>query len=247
MCAMPETSKEQSVEAFAATDIGPKRKRNEDRSLVRRLHGSGLLAAVADGMGGAAGGDVAAQISMDVLGALDVSGARVAVRLAEALQEAGRAIMKQAAKTPSLEGMGTTATAVVVRGPKAYWAHVGDSRLYHLRGGVLRQVSVDHSFLQTFLDDGSMTPEEVAKHPFRHVLDQCVGCSECVPDSGVLELLSGDVLLLSTDGLHKVIDDKAIIDCLRPESPLKACVVKLIAAALAGGGTDNVTVVALRI
>lgn len=247
MCAMPGKSKELSVEVFAATDIGPKRKRNEDRSLVRHLDGGGLLAAVADGMGGAAGGDVAAQISMDVLGALDLSGEAVADLLADALKAAGRAIVKRAAKTPALEGMGTTTTAVVVRGSTAYWVHVGDSRLYHLRGGILRQVSVDHSFLQTFLDDGSMTPEEVEKHPFRHVLDQCVGCSECSPDAGILELLPGDVLLLTTDGLHKVLSDKAIIDCLRPQLPLEAGVTKLIAAALAGGGTDNVTVVALRV
>jgi protein phosphatase len=247
MCAMPGKSKEQGVEAFAATDIGPKRKRNEDRSLVRHLNGRGLLAAVADGMGGAAGGDVAAQISMDVLGALDFSGEAVAALLSDAIQEAGRAIVKRAARTPSLEGMGTTTTAVVVRRSTAYWAHVGDSRLYHLRGGTLRQVSVDHSFLQTFLDDGSMTPEEVEKHPFRHVLDQCVGCSECSPDSGVLELLSRDVILLTTDGLHKILNDKAIIDCLRPPLSLEAGVTKLIAAALEGGGTDNVTVVALRI
>lgn len=247
MCAMPGNSKEHRVEVFAATNIGPKRKRNEDRSLVRHLDGSGLLAAVADGMGGAAGGDVAAQISMDVLEALDFSGEAVAALLIDAIRGAGRAIVKRAARIPALEGMGTTTTAIVVRRSTAYWAHVGDSRLYHLRGGILRQVSVDHSFLQTFLDDGSMTPEEAAKHPFRHVLDQCVGCSECSPDSGVLNLLPGDVILLTTDGLHKVLDDKAIVGCLRPDFPIEAGVTKLIAAALEGGGTDNITVIALRI
>jgi len=214
---------------------------------VRRLDDSGLLAAVADGMGGAAGGDVAAQISMDVLAALDFPGGPSEVALAAAIKKADRDIARRAAKTPTLEGMGTTTTAVVVRRSTVYWAHVGDSRLYHLRGGILRQVSVDHSFLQTFLDDGSMTPEEVENHPFRHVLDQCVGCSECSPDSGVLEMLSGDVILLTTDGLHKVLNDKAILDCLRPPFSLEAGVMKLIAAALAGGGTDNVTVVALRV
>lgn len=235
------------MEVFAATDIGPKRKRNEDRSLVRHLDGSGLLAAVADGMGGTAGGDVAAQISMDVLGALDFSDGPAEVSLVAAINEAGRAIAKRAAKTPSLEGMGTTTTAVVVLGSSAYWSHVGDSRLYHLRGSKIRQISIDHSFLQTFLDDGSMTREEAEKHPFRHVLDQCVGCTGCLPDSGVLEILPGDIVLLSTDGLHKVLNDKAIAACLRPPLSLEAGVTKLIAAALEGGGTDNVTVVALRI
>lgn len=244
---MPGNSKGYRVEVFAATDIGPKRKRNEDRSLVRHLDGGGLLAAVADGMGGSAGGDVAAQISVDVLAAHNFPGVPSAAALAAAIKEADQAITKQAAKIPTLEGMGTTTTAAVVFGSKAYWAHVGDSRLYHLRGGILRQVSVDHSFLQTFLDDGSMTPEEAAKHPFRHVLDQCVGCSVCVPDSGVLELLPGDVLLLATDGLHKVLGDEAIAECLRPELSIESGVVKLIAAAFEGGGTDNVTVVALRI
>lgn len=235
------------MEVFADTDIGPKRKRNEDRSLVRELDGGGLLAAVADGMGGSAGGDVAAQIAVDTLGVLNLSGDTIEKSLVAAITEAGQAITKHAAKTPKLEGMGTTTTAAVVIGSKAYWAHVGDSRLYHLRGGILRQVSVDHSFLQTFLDDGSMTPEEAAKHPFRHVLDQCVGCSECAPDSGVLELLPGDVLLLATDGLHKVLSDKAIADCLPPELSIEAGVKNLIAAALEGDGTDNVTVVAIRI
>lgn len=247
MCAVPGKSRGSRAEAFAATDIGPKRKRNEDRSLVSVLEGGALLAAVADGMGGSAGGEVAAQIAMETLGALRLSDEPIEVALAAAMKKAGRAIIKRAAKNPSLEGMGTTATAVVVLGSSAHWAHVGDSRLYHLRGGKLRQVSVDHSFLQTFLDDGSMTQEEAAKHPFRHVLDQCVGCSTCVPDSGVLDVLPGDMVLLSTDGLHKVLSDKAVTTILRAEESVQAVVVKLIAAALKGGGTDNVTVVALRI
>jgi protein phosphatase len=247
MCAQPGNSNTRIVDVFAATDIGPKRKRNEDRSLVRRLDGYGLLAAVADGMGGAAGGDVAAQTSMDVLGAQDFADGPSEAALVAALKEADRTISNLAKLTPTLEGMGTTATVVTVHGTAAYWAHVGDSRLYHLRGGTLRQVSVDHSFLQTFLDDGSMTQEEVEKHPFRHVLDQCVGCAKCIPDAGSLELLQGDILLLSTDGLHKVLSDKAITDCLRSPPSLEAAVTKLIAAALAGGGTDNITVVALRV
>ncbi|UJX40082.1 protein phosphatase 2C domain-containing protein [Desulfovibrio sp. JY] len=234
------------MEVFAATDIGLTRKRNEDRYLVMHLQSGGLLAAVADGMGGEASGDKAAQVAVDILKQQSSLPEPIDVSLASVLKEADAAIVRLVVANPALEGMGATVTSAVVADGKVYWAHVGDSRLYLLRNNMLKQITTDHSFLQTFLDEGTMTPEQVAKHPFRNVLDQCVGCSECSPDHGIFEAIQGDCILLSSDGLHRYVPEKEILSILRLGDTSKKCVSMLIAAALKHGGNDNITALVVK-
>lgn len=228
----------------AATDAGLKRSRNEDRHLIRETGENSILLAVADGMGGEARGDVAAQTVIDVL--TDLAGREdvAAESLRAAVDTANEQLLRMVAKEPELEGMGTTATIVLVKEMVAHVAHVGDSRLYLFRDGALEQMTSDHAFLQTFLDDGSMTPEEVSKHPFRNILDQCVGCPACAPDFKEFPVLPGDILLLTSDGLHKELDDRQIAQLLGSDAPLQSRVAGLVDAALGVGGRDNITAVA---
>jgi PPM family protein phosphatase len=211
------------------------------------LKDGGLLAAVADGMGGEARGDMAAQLAVDVLKEQDCLAEPIEATLASLLKEADAKIARVVVTTPSLEGMGATLTTVVVADDKVHWAHVGDSRLYLLRDNALKQITTDHSFLQTFLDEGSITPEQAETHPFRNVLDQCVGCSECLPDYGVFEIFSGDFVLLSSDGLHKFVPENEIVSILGLDTTLENHVATLIAAALERGGKDNITVIVIKI
>jgi protein phosphatase len=233
-----------AITTHAVTNIGHKRSRNEDRYLVREMGADSILLAVADGMGGEAKGDVAAQTVIDALTELASTGDVSESILQEAVSTANDALLRMVAREPELEGMGTTATIVLVKGMMAHFIHVGDSRLYLFRDGTLTQKTSDHAFLQTFLDDGSMTPEEVGKHPFRNLLDQCVGCPECSPDSERFTVVPGDILLLTSDGLHKDLDDRQIVQHLATDTPLDRRLETLVESALALGGKDNITAVA---
>lgn len=233
-----------SITTHAVTDIGLKRSRNEDRYLVRETGEDSILLAVADGMGGEAKGDVAAQTVIDVLNDLADKGDVSEDILRQAVITANNLLLRMVDKEPELEGMGTTATIVLVKGTMAHFIHVGDSRLYLFRDGKLQQKTSDHAFLQTFLDDGTMTPEEASKHPFRNILDQCVGCPSCAPDSEKFTVLPRDILLLTSDGLHKELDDRQITHHLARNASLQSRLERLVESALSAGGKDNITAVA---
>jgi len=187
---------------WAQSHIGYKRKTNQDRFLVRRLDDrKGVLLAVADGMGGEAGGDIAARMVID-----DLERASIAYRASEhdlsrILAQADEKIRKRAKKAPSLEGMGTTATVVLVRQNTAYWSHAGDSRLYLFHAGSLDQISIDQTFIHDLIADGTITREEADRHPMRNVLDQCVGCGSLSVESGRCKVMEGDRVLVCSDGL----------------------------------------------
>lgn len=231
------------LDTAAVTDKGPRRSRNEDRFLVRELADGSVLLLVADGMGGESGGDVAAQVVVDILARFPGADGKGHEPLVAALHEADDRIRALADEDPEHEGMGTTATVVLYGQGSAHWAHVGDSRLYHLHRGRLRQVTTDHRFIQEFLDDGSLTPEQAATHPFRNVLEQCVGCSEVSPDGGSFPVADGDRLLLCSDGLTRYLDDGEIGTSLATQAPAGTVAETLIRTAIDRGGRDNVTVI----
>jgi protein phosphatase len=226
---------------WATSHRGYKRSRNEDRYLARPLD-KGALLAVADGMGGETGGDTAAQAVVDTLQRHADDASRPAeLDLCAALQAAGREIADRVREDPGLEGMGTTATVVLVAGGRARWCHVGDSRLYLYRAGSLEQITTDHTFVQELLDDGTLTQEEAASHPLRNVLDQCVGCAALDPDNGSFPLQDGDRLLLCSDGLTRHVTEQEIASLLAGEDP-REIGERLVRGALNAGGKDNVTV-----
>jgi len=231
---------------WAQSHTGHKRKTNQDRFLVRELEDCRILLAVADGMGGEAGGDIAAQMVIDDLDAIMIGTGRYEHDLTQILSKANEKIRQRARENPDLEGMGTTATVVVVSQDTAYWSHVGDSRLYHFHTGSLTQVTTDHTFVQDLVADGTLSQKEADRHPLRNVLDQCVGCGSLKAESGRFKVMAGDRLLLCSDGLIKHVSDDSIKAVLA-KGNARQSVQELIDQALHAGGKDNITVVIMDI
>jgi len=235
-------------QVYEATDVGLVRSGNEDNLAVLA---DVSVYAVADGMGGEAAGEVASQMLVDSVREL-LSG-REEIReedLCQAIIQANRAIRQYVLEHPGCEGMGTTATLLHLddHADSGSWAHVGDSRLYVLRqdSQVLEQITRDHSYVEDLVREGTITPEEARNHPQRNMLTRAVGAMEnLMVDSGQLVVKAGDIFLLATDGLMKHVADEKIVHLLREshDNPAKA----LVNAALADGGSDNVTAVVVSL
>jgi PPM family protein phosphatase len=210
--------------------------------------------AVADGLGGHQGGEVASATAVEPLARLDgrqfTDPAEAAEALATAIREANQAILDRAAGDPALYGMGTTVTAAAVVGDThIQLAHVGDSRAYRLREGTLDQLTTDHTVVGELVRRGRLTPEQAAIHPERSILTRAVGLDPRVPVDlpDPLELSPGDQLLLCSDGLTEAVDDDQIAELLSAAPDGNAACRSLIDAANDAGGPDNITVVLVRV
>jgi PPM family protein phosphatase len=239
------------LSSFARTDVGLARSGNEDSHLRGRT-----VFAVADGLGGHRGGEVASAMAVEPLGAVDGRAFADADQAAEALtgaiRSANQAILRESRADPELWGMGTTVTAAAVAagGGVLQLAHVGDSRAYLLRTGApLRQLTTDHTLVAEAVERGLLSRQQAAVHPQRGVVTRAVGLDPEVqidlPDP--LELEPGDQVLLCSDGLTEVVDDDQIAGVLAEEADGGDACGALIAAANRAGGPDNVTVVLLRV
>jgi PPM family protein phosphatase len=236
------------------SDRGKRRVRNEDAVLALPEHG---LFAVADGMGGHAGGDVASRLAVGALEAAwsapPTGGGTDAAQLDRLLragfQAARDAIHAAAVAMPELAEMGTTLTAVALdaSGMTALIGHIGDSRLYLLRGGELRQITRDDTWVQAQVDAGELTPRQARRHPRSAMLTRVIGMQENEPPAiAALTTLPGDTLLLCSDGLSGMITDEEIALLLaRPDEPA-VLATQLVGAANRRGGWDNISVIVLR-
>ena len=234
------------IRATAKTDIGRARERNEDAFLVRDP-----LFAVADGMGGHRGGDVASSYALDIIsdsGTGDGEETAPLPRLVRRIREANRRVMERGDADRDLRGMGTTITAVVADGERAHIAHVGDSRAYLLRDSALQQLTEDHTLVQRMVREGRLTQEQAGRHPQRSILTRAVGVEDdLVVDELTLDLHDGDRILLCSDGLTNMVGEEQIRAILTEASePDEACA-GLIDAANGAGGDDNITVVLLDV
>jgi serine/threonine protein phosphatase PrpC len=236
------------LSSFAGTDVGRTRSGNEDSYFCGRT-----VFAVADGLGGHQGGEVASAAAVEPLAALDgrefATPAEAAEALAGAIAEANAAIGDQAAANPSLWGMGTTVTAAAVAGDHLQLAHVGDSRAYLLREGSFGQLTTDHTVVGELVRRGRLTPAQAAIHPERSILTRAVGLDPRIPvdTPDPLELRPGDQVLLCSDGLTEAVPDPDIADVLSREPDGHAACRSLIDTANDNGGPDNITVVLLRV
>jgi PPM family protein phosphatase len=224
------------------SDVGLERDGNEDSFLVRPP-----LFVVADGMGGAQGGEVASRTLVGVFEEA-AAGARLPGALAPTVEEANARIYAMAKDDPSLRGMGCTATVSYVAGGRLTTAHVGDSRLYRLRGDSFEQLTEDHSLVGGLVRLGQLTPEEAAVHPQRSVILRAVGVEARVEvDVQEHELEPEDVYLTCSDGLTGMVRDEVIAETLKSLPALSAAAEMLIGLANSAGGRDNITVVLFRI
>jgi PPM family protein phosphatase len=220
------------------SDVGLEREGNEDAAYA----GARLLA-VADGLGGHAAGEVASAAAIDALRPLDtdVPAGELINALDHAVRRASGALRDMVKADPSLEGMGTTLTALLWSGSQLGLVHIGDSRAYLLRDGEVFQITHDHTLVQSLLDEGKLTAEEAASHPQQQLLLRALGGGNTEPDLQLREARVGDRYLLCSDGLHSEAPAESIGRVLREVSDPDEAAARLIALAIDGGGHDNVT------
>ena len=235
----------------ARTDVGMIRSGNEDSFFAHATPEVGVFI-VADGMGGHAAGEVASEMTVQIisreletLGGVD---AGAIDRLAEAIRHANRAVYERTIHESDKQGMGTTASVLVVSGTQFIIGQVGDSRVYLLRDGALRQLTKDHSYVQEQVDAGLLTPEQARYHPYSNVITRCVGASDQVePDTYVGDLRPGDVFLVASDGLTGMVDDRRLQQLLLSRASAGRVVDALIAEANYRGGLDNITAIVVQV
>ena len=227
---------------FQATHVGKVRHNNEDSLIVIEPE----TFVVADGMGGAQAGEVASQMLVETVKEfLSETPPYNEQILSQAILLANSKILNLARQNPNYLGMGTTATSLSLDDRKAYFAHVGDSRIYRLRNNFLEQLTEDHSYVETLVRRGEITPDEARVHPMKNVLTQAVGVVENISvDTANFPVESGDTFLLCTDGLTNMVDDENIAKILQGASnPADA----LIDVALRAGGRDNISVIVVGV
>jgi PPM family protein phosphatase len=223
----------------AVSDVGRVRSNNQDSGFA----GEHLLM-VADGVGGAASGDLASAVAVRTLRPLDNDPpADMLEALAGAIHRADMRLGEIIEDDPRTEGMGTTVTAVLFDGERMGLAHIGDSRSYLLREGELSQLTHDHTFVQTLIDEGRITSDEARTHPHRNLIMKVLdGRHEIEPDLAMHVLQAGDRIMLCSDGLNGFVSDETLRELLSDGTPDSAAV-ELVHAALDANSTDNVTVV----
>ncbi|XUL94226.1 Stp1/IreP family PP2C-type Ser/Thr phosphatase [Streptomyces galilaeus] len=230
-----------SLRFAAGSHKGMIREGNEDSGYA----GPRLLA-IADGMGGQAAGEVASSEVISTIVSLDddVPGSDILTSLGTAVQRANDQLRMMVEEDPQLEGMGTTLTALLWTGQRLGLVHVGDSRAYLLRDGVLTQITQDHTWVQRLVDEGRITEEEATTHPQRALLMRALGSGDHVePDLSIREVRAGDRYLICSDGLSGVVSHQTMEDTLASYQGPQETVQELIQLALRGGGPDNITVI----
>jgi len=227
--------------ATGLSDVGMVREGNEDNYLHDERLG---IFAVADGMGGHEAGEVASAVAIEALRAGVAGGSLIT----EAVIQANTAVLEKADANPAMRGMGTTLTAAIEVEGGLRIGHVGDSRAYVLRDGILARVTDDHSLVEELVRAGQITLEQAAVHPQRSVITRALGIERDIEvDDISLELTDGDRVLICSDGLSGMVRETEISAIMRRETDTDAVARALIAAANAGGGEDNITVVVIDV
>lgn len=247
------------IRSAAKSDVGRVREKNEDAFLVNEALG---LFVVADGMGGHLGGQIASRTAVETIGSVignrreevvealqtePIEASAVPHVLADGVRAACAAVHEASRKDPELVGMGTTVTALIIGGGRAYVAHVGDSRAYLRRGDRIVQVTDDHSLVNEQVKAGILTWEESRQSRLKNIITRCVGVERDVAvDTYALPTEVGDSFLLCSDGLSNLVDDASIGFELR-RGPVIEVPERLVALACEQGGDDNVTVVCVEV
>ncbi|HKQ69955.1 MAG TPA: Stp1/IreP family PP2C-type Ser/Thr phosphatase [Polyangiaceae bacterium] len=255
---------EENIRFFAATDVGRVRDHNEDNYLVDKKLG---LFVVADGMGGHAAGEVASALAVRTVhdevkkekqliddyqagtkGAAKVTDRDILNLLEFAVQRACARIHEEALSDKQKRGMGTTLSSLLVVGNKGFIGHVGDSRIYMMRGGRVQQLTEDHTVFNELIKRGKLTRDQIEKVAHKNAITRAVGVYERVEiDTLLIELLPGDQFLLASDGLHGYVNDPVDLTPYLAEADGEAAVQQLIAFANEAGGKDNITSIVVRL
>lgn len=236
----------------ARSDVGMVRPGNEDSFFAEADARRGVFV-VADGMGGHAAGEVASEMAVDIISRallqLDgVTQADAVERTAQSLRDANRAIYTRMLAESDKQGMGTTASVLVLSAGRYLIGQIGDSRVYLLRGGELRQLTKDHSYVQEQMDAGLLTAEQARYHPYSNVITRCVGASDAVePDLYQGDVQPDDLFLVASDGLTGMVDDRRLQQLLAARVGPARIIDSLIAEANGRGGLDNITAIVVQV
>jgi serine/threonine protein phosphatase PrpC len=237
------------------TDLGRVRENNEDKYEYyvpeddATLATRGMVFLVCDGMGGHAAGQIASELAAKTF--IDVylhhPSDDPAIAMQSAVTAANRFVVDVGRAIPARRGMGTTLSGLVLIQDQVYTCQVGDSRIYRLRSGQLTMLTHDHTWVDEAIRNGTLTPEEAETHPYKHVLTRAIGTEgDLKSDVEAGPLFVDDIYLLCSDGMTNHVDDDTIADHLGAYAPSEACW-RLVARALAGGGSDNCTVMIVRV
>lgn len=242
------------MKIVAKTDKGLVRENNQDAYAVGELPGEVAWAVVCDGMGGAAGGNIASALAVKVISDKITSSYNEKMRdssiknlLDSAITAANIEVYDMAYSRPDLQGMGTTVVAVVVRDNIAHIAHAGDSRAYIVNSEGVEQITTDHSLVQNLVDRGEITKEEAEHHPNKNVITRALGVDKRIDvDFSEIDLQENETLVLCTDGLSNCVNNAEIAEDIK-DGQYYAFADRLVKRANKNGGNDNITVVAIAI
>lgn len=233
-----------TLEIVAHTDIGMVRKTNQDRYAIHLLSDGTVLMALADGLGGEPGGEIASSHLMESLNSLTTleheNNTEVLVSFFNKMDQE---LTHMAEKNRALNGMASTLIVVAINGNTAHWVHSGDSRLYHLRNGVLNRLTQDQTLACFLVQEGEISFDQAKTHYSSQVLDQCIGCRELAPETGRILLKPQDRLILISDGCYRGVPEKTLGQVCSRADTLDRVAEKLVGLALDAGGQDNITVV----
>ena len=242
------------MKIVAKTDKGVVRENNQDAYAVGELPGDVAWAVVCDGMGGAAGGNIASALAVKVISDKITSSYNEKMRdssiknlLDSAITAANIEVYDMAYSRPDLKGMGTTVVAVVVRDNVAHIAHAGDSRAYLVNKDGVEQITVDHSLVQNLVDRGEITKEEAEHHPNKNVITRALGVDKRIDvDFSEIDMQENETLVLCTDGLSNCVNNSEMAEDIK-DGQYYAFADRLVKRANKNGGNDNITVVAIAI
>lgn len=242
-----------NVKIAQITDTGLKRKQNEDQIGVFYNASDQALLLLCDGMGGQNAGDVASEMALYQVGVNwekteDMRGESTQNWLTEVFIETNTRILDKSNQYEDLLGMGTTIVALACLGREVIIAHVGDSRAYHIRQGVMTQITKDHSYVQELVDNHIISAEEAKHHPQKNIITQSMGVNPSIEvDLIRLHVSNDDIFVLCSDGLSDMLDDEQILEIICHEPHIDEALTKLVEAANAAGGRDNISIIAAHI
>jgi protein phosphatase len=228
-------------------DIGLKKESNQDRVYASQLDERTWIFGVADGLGGQPGGEEAADIVLSTMENFTPRKDDLAQQTVQLLLEAGEAIIREGDKNPDLYCMCSTADVIIIREYTAFWAHVGDCRIYHYHKNKFVQITSDQNLAGQLFRDGEISAEERETHPGRTFLLQALGEDDIEPESGSFTLATGDLLLLCSDGLHDLVNDQTIKKTLNETASPAQKVEALKTHALQAGGDDNIALILIQV
>lgn len=238
---------------FAKSDIGKIREQNQDYYYIPSSDSDLQLYILADGMGGYNGGEIASKLATTTALSYIQSNFENTPKEREdilklvksAMEYANMVVYEKSKEQKDLDGMGTTLEVCLIYNNKLYLGHIGDSRIYRLRGEFFRKLTHDHSYVQKLVKDGTITQEEADHHPKKNMLMKALGCTAFVePDVTVKGFIKDDIILICSDGLTNMVEEQEIYNILKKEGTLAA--EKLVEKANENGGYDNITAIVIR-